>query len=857
MSSVNGLSNTKPDRVPLRDVQNEQLNMQGTPTLMFKHASTHVKDSNMKHEVVLGENPSSLAITTEVYNIGQTMDTTDEHQDIILKSFACLEGEVVVEGESVLSDISVLIGRLGLVDNVPLQSDSDETNGIEDTEDNETSKEHVDHPYSCRSRSTGYSASSVLHQEEEVSTIELENVTFKSLMCFGGEVLVSDSSAISNESIIIKDLASGNNSQYETTPVSKVDTEVVSINTQPLGHSYCNWKSHESFIEDSCTISTVNDVSQSTVEHNVGTQCEHPDLSEGCYGVSNEQEEVTLKSLSCSGLEIEIADLSKVSEMSLLLYNLAEEQSLNCLNDVTENAGQSFASLTPGSKHIDHMYCHAKEMSLVLNVSSTENELFTKSECLSERSGNTVDATSPLGHITEEKFVSVTCHEIEKSKTHEESSQHLSALNRENKAESSDVAKLNNSDGKPKDESSVVTAKHVEELNQQLMPEMKEPISHSEETLCPQDAVLENVGRETNIPKVRTLTLKDEEIHPEIEVMRLCDASSQAISDHQDISSAIVLTRSCTPKTPTLSRSVLHDPTAENPMSHLWPELPESPMPPPLLNSTSLVNAFSYTPVPSDPPKKKDVKPSADHQNELNAPPVFGNGPLQEQLRQMAELLMVASGKMVVPAAAPENHQNVSVGTSPVSTRSVCVWSTPVQRMERSVNTSGTMEICKQADVSDASTSTDSLLWNLSPGNLEHLSRTELEQRLTSTLIMVEVLTQQLTSSRAHNPSKDASPSDLREKLIQTDHTELRQNGTYRDLYGTALERIQCLEYDQEILHSLYNSIQAMRVGLISFKSSTEDAILKMKQIGDTVNVDQETLSRQASQMKSLYGRYK
>jgi len=33
-----------------------------------------------------------------------------------------------------------------------------------------------------------------------------------------------------------------------------------------------------------------------------------------------------------------------------------------------------------------------------------------------------------------------------------------------------------------------------------------------------------------------------------------------------------------------------------------------------------------------------------------------------------------------------------------------------------------------------------------------------------------------------------------------------------------------------------------------SFKSSTEDAIFKMKQIGNTVNVDQETLSRQVSQ---------
>lgn len=645
------------------------------------------------------------------------MDATDEHQDVIFKSFACLEGEVVVEDEPVLSDISVLISRLGLEDNVPFQSDPDETNGIED---NETSEEHVDHPYSCRSRSTGSYVSSILHQEEEVSTIELENVTFKSLMCFGGEVFISDNTAISNESIIIKDLASGNNPQCKTTPVSKVDTEVLSINTQPLGHSYCKWKSHESFTEDSCTISTVHDTTQSTVEHNVGTQCKPPDLAEGCHGVSSGQDEVTLKSLSCSGVEIEIADLSKVSEMSVLLDNLAEEQSLNCLNDVTENDGQSFASWTPGTKHIDHMYCHPKEMSHVINVSSTENELFFKSqlslECLSECSGNTVNATSPLGNITEEKFVSVTCHEIKESRTrfNQESSQHLSASNGENQTESSDVAKLNNSYDKhkePKDESSVMTAKHGLDLDQQFMPEMKEPVSHSEKILCPQDAVLENVGGETNIPKDKTLSLKDEEIHPEIEVMRLCDTSSEAIADHQDLPSAIALTRSCTPKTPTLSRSVLHEPSAENPMSHLWPELPESPMPPPLLNSTSLVNAFSYTPVPSDPPKKNDVKPSAHHQNVLNAATVLGNGPLQEQLRQMAELLMVASGKMVVPAPAPVNHLNVSVGTSPVAMRSVCVWSTPVQRMERSVNTSAAMEICKQADVSDASTSTDSLLW--------------------------------------------------------------------------------------------------------------------------------------------------
>lgn len=878
MSSVSGLSNPRSDRVPLRDVQNELLNLQETPNVPLKHVSMYERDPKMKHEVVPDENPS-LTITTEVHNHGQVVGATDEHQDVLLKSFVCLEGEVVVEDERVKSDESVLIGRLALEDNDPLQSDPNETAEAEGTEDNQTSQEHVDHPYYYRSRSTGSDASSILYQGEEVSICELGNVTFKTLVCLGGEIQVSDGSAISDESILIKDLTSRNQSQCKNTPVSKVDMEAVSVNPQPLGHSYCIWKNHVSLCEDDSTFSTVNadDTSQSTFEDIGGTQCKpksivnpndhkNTDLSEG---VSSRKGEVTFKSLHCSGIEIEIADLSKVSEMSVIMENLAEEKSLLCLNDISENDSQSFAALAPESKHVDHMYCHTKEKSQALNISSTENEVCSKSQLSSasllEKSGNTIGDTSTIGNF-EKMYESVTCHEMEASKTvaSKESSQHLTALNSENKMENTDAVPLSDNDDKlkvSKDDSYVMTEKNVEEhLDQQFLPERDKAVSCCEEILYPQGASFENVGHKASFLKDKTLVLKDEEIHPEIEVMRLCDRSDEAVTVHQDLPSALVLTGSCTPKTPTLSRSVLNDHTAENPLSHLWPELPESPMPPPLLNSTSLANALSYTPVPPDPPKKKGVEPklaSADHQKLLNAPPIVGNGPLQEQLRQMAELLMVASGKMVVPASAPVNHHNALVGTSPIAMRSACVWRTPVQRMERSVNTSGAMEILKEVYVSDASTSTDSLLWNLSPGNLEHLSRSELEQRLTSTLIMVEVLSQQLTSARAHNPSKDTSPSDLRDKLIQTDHTELRQNGTYRDLYGTALERIQSLEHDQEVLQSLYNSIQSMRVGMNSFKSSTADAIFKMKQIGDTVIVDQETLSRQASQMKSLYGRYK
>lgn len=664
--------------------------------------------------MVPDEHPS-LTIPTEVHNVD--IGATEEHQHVILKSFVCLEGEVVVEDEPVKSDESVLISHLALEDDVPIQSDPNETAEAEGTEDNQISQEHSDHPYYYRSRSTGSDASSILYRGEEVSTCELGNVTFKSLMCLGGEIQVSDFSMISDESILIKDLTSGNHSQCKNTPVSEVDTEAVSVNPQPLGHSYCIWKNHMSLCEDSSTISTVNAdaASLSTFGDIGGTPCKtknlnnhkNTELAEGYHEMSCRKEEITFKSLCCSGVEIEIADLSKVSEMSVLMENLAEEQSLLCLNDISENEGQSFAALAPGSKHVDHMYCHTKEKSQVLNMLSTENEVSSKSQLSSasilEKSGNTIgNTTSTTGN----SMKSVTSCEIEASK--------MVA----SKESSTDAVPLKDNDDKlkvPKGYSSIMSENNVEEhLDQQFLQERNMAVSHSEEILCPQGASFENVAHTVSILKDKTLDFKDEEIHSEIEVMRLCDRSGEAASVHQDLPSALVLTGSCTPKTPTLRRSVLNDHTAENLLSHLWPELPESPMPPPLLNSTSLANALSYTPVPPDPPKKMAVEPelaSADHQKLFSAPPIVGNGPLQEQLRQMAELLMAASGKVVVPASAPVNCHNALVGTSPIAMRSACVWSTPVQRMERSVNTSEAMEFLKEVYVSDASTSTDSLLW--------------------------------------------------------------------------------------------------------------------------------------------------
>ena len=71
---------------------------------------------------------------------------------------------------------------------------------------------------------------------------------------------------------------------------------------------------------------------------------------------------------------------------------------------------------------------------------------------------------------------------------------------------------------------------------------------------------------------------------------------------------------------------------------------------------------------------------------------------------------------------------------------------------------------------------------SLPPGSLECFPREELEQRLRSSMIMVEALVQQLTAARAQGrPSAGPAPSELREKMVQTDHTELSQVKTHSD----------------------------------------------------------------------------
>ncbi|PWA30720.1 hypothetical protein CCH79_00009171, partial [Gambusia affinis] len=146
----------------------------------------------------------------------------------------------------------------------------------------------------------------------------------------------------------------------------------------------------------------------------------------------------------------------------------------------------------------------------------------------------------------------------------------------------------------------------------------------------------------------------------------------------------------------------------------------------------------------------------------------------------------------------------------------------------------------------------------LPPGSLESLLRPELEQRLMSSMIMVEALVQQLAAARAHRrPSSGPAPSDLREKLVQTDHTELSQTAMYRDLYMEALNRITELELDGNSLQNLVQAVQEMRAAMSSLSSDTDVALSNMKKMGETVREDHQNLASHYELIKSLFEKSK
>ena len=147
----------------------------------------------------------------------------------------------------------------------------------------------------------------------------------------------------------------------------------------------------------------------------------------------------------------------------------------------------------------------------------------------------------------------------------------------------------------------------------------------------------------------------------------------------------------------------------------------ESPISRPLFNSTALRTRYLATPrvsrhreVPEQlPPAKGSVVaaaagPASQELRGLPDPPLIPDGSLQQQLLQMAEYLILASGKMSTESAP---FAVAAVAPPAVESHSICVGTSPVKWVDRCFNTSGQFVRKREISVADGCTATDPLLW--------------------------------------------------------------------------------------------------------------------------------------------------
>ncbi|XP_029909614.1 sperm-associated antigen 5 isoform X2 [Myripristis murdjan] len=964
------------ERTPLRSLQNDILHL-STPSSRLKSRSLPDVDAMKmtKRDVhFCGPDPNpqcppSVNVTEasppKFLDKMSTIDAaateaTFGFGDITFKSIVCAGGEVEISGSSMLAEHSIVLCQ----DQTTKNTYETEDSVISDSMIVQSCDAHIEHPYYNPERG----ASSVnidsaclsemsnttlalwnLHDTHnvQVSTVTqndlfgAKDVTFKSFNCDGGEVEVSDTTRLPEETIPLPEVQ-----LEESLQCNSVNSSIFSDDcSQPcqvehIDHPYYSGK---------------NDVAPS-VTH-MSTFSETPD---GVEKTADRLTDITFKSFTCTGGEIEVSDGTELADETIpLLMCQFANSSVSDSDSINLSTSAVDYNLQYNTDHLDHPYCHIEN-----SISSQSGKLPVIQEplpcCLDElneaeqtslleaggqtgREGDGICTGVEVGHsdaikLSEKtsplpKDQTVICQSLCNNSTStrilqgdipdhcEQSSCHL---------ERDEVLLVTDPPGfsAPLLASTAIKAMKDVSLNCQV-----QETSTSKDSLLPEDLCLPSVCQGAESSDCRQLRAFEgnalpvaEQVHPQCDfnVPSRNDALESNEAKHSAVDSTgnAPVVSSSAEKPPTdnpsdvlkelsefpsvaksmqlkilspfvrgnslarvqayraLDQFLAEDSALEDEKSllapanpdptGLWPGVLESPMPCPLFNSTTLGTRDCDRPQPALVTEKAedlDVKPCTMPLSEVEKAvldrPLIPEGPLQQQLRQMAEFLIFASGRMdtaavSVPAPPPPTHTVKSGDPLRTESHSVCVGTSPVKLVDHSLNTSGQFERKREFSVADNCTITDPLLWNVPPGSLECLPRPELEQRLRSSMIMVEALVQQLAAARTHGgPTAGPAPSDMREKLVQTDHTELNQTTMYRDLYMTALGRIRELEEDESSLQNLIQCMQDTRITMAALSCETDVALSSLKQIGDLVKEDHQSLATQYGHMKSLYERSK
>ncbi|KAM8879304.1 sperm-associated antigen 5 isoform 1-T2 [Spinachia spinachia] len=874
------------ERTPLRSLQNE---MPSTPSPRFKSPPgadvvqpTTANVPFCDPGAHLHRPPSPKANPTN----GSLMDEAAcGLGELTFKSFICPGGEVEVSGSSACGEESIALPKDQAMEN-PCEMEHGATC---DSIIDHSCSNHAEHPYyhaeaedasavdvdaAClRDTSNTKLASKCLVNGEVAQDFRAStnDVTWKSFVCDGGEVMVSDVTGLQDEAIPLP----------EAQPV------------EPLRDSSGNLTN----LSDCGQIGQAEhaDHPYFSVENAVCAATHLAETTDGSEKLADGSSDVMFKSFNCTGGGIEISDGTKPADETV---PLPADQSATCEESYSHGVDPSTSPCDHDGQNrndnFDHHYCKMERdrsrepLPFSLDVEEEDEQIST----VVPDSLTGSYKTSPLPDEQALVFQPLEDNSVPTIVTQEYIQDDCLPPNSHGENRE-DVGTSSQTDTplKALDDTSVEC--HMQEMSQKTLvhpddialPSMlhrteSSVCSHLTETPTPVKVYAEHVsqlqissgahksseatggalGSSGSGPVLCNSAGKPQaENLPDIlQVPPECPAVASAFNF--GILSPVVRRASLAAlrafKGPAWEKSALEGenvvvgPFNVDPAG-FWAEHTESPMPQPLHNSTTLGGDVG-------------AKPSAEPPLEVELPvletPLIPDGPLQQQLRQMAEFLFLASGKMIPAAAsAPAAAAMVpSEKATPLESRSVCVGTSPVRWLDHSVNTSGQFERKRDISVVDSCTLTDPLLWNIPPGSLDCLPRPELEHRLRSSMIMVEALAQQLSASRENGrPSAGAAPSDLREKLVQTDHSELTQTTMYRDLYLEALARIGELELDGSSLQNLIQHMQGMRVTMTSLTYDTDAALTNAIQIGDVVRGDHQSLVSHYGQMRSIFEKTK
>ncbi|XP_024859870.1 sperm-associated antigen 5 isoform X2 [Kryptolebias marmoratus] len=886
------------ERTPLRSLNNEILHM-STPSSRLKSKSQLGGDAGkMGDSLLCDSEPHLLAsqLTKTILTHPDGTQTGSGLGDVTYKSFICAGGEVE---DSVISH------------SLMEQSCCD----------------HIEHPYYnpnvkqphsvgisavnvCEVSGSAFSFGDVDGKEDaqdlessHADCSEEKRVTLKSFVCFGGEVELSDTTRLHEETIPLPVTDVSNSSQHNDTYfVNSSDDSTQLCQVEHVDHPYCGGENGKT-----------------------PAFTTFPETTKESETLANELNGLTLESFNCTGGEAEVPASSELLEETLpLTFSRSVSGCESHRHSVDQSVDQSALAGDDGVQNSsDHPYCTIKNRSTSqegFSCSSRVVGVERMSLLLTEgrdvaHEGSVILPAAEDGKsdddqdletfpappqaqwencppVDDSASTSLTQDRIERANSHLETGEVVespadigsSPTNASLKAANNVTVKYEVQEVTEHSEDSVVpSVVHGAERSgcSRLAASAESPahqgvqerLDHLLQVCFPngppessegQDSAL---GSSANGPAFCSSTEKPAEDLPDV-LKVLSECPSVPLAVQLGLLSPIVKRASLsllkTPGNLPLNRFLADNFALEGDkslVSHinadpskLWAEHMGSPMPRPLFNST----AVGYKSQPGSATKQKadsGGKTQAVPQSE--DAPLIPEGQLQQQLRQMAEFLILASGQMgATGASAPPPA--VFAAPSRREPHSVCVGTSPPKLTDRSLNTSGTFVRKRELSVVDSCTETDPLIWNLAPGSLGCLSREELEQRLMSGLIMVEALVQQLAAARAQGPvPAGPAPSDLREKLVQTDHTELSQTTMYRDLYVEALSRISELELDGRSLQDLVQSVEDTRASMVSLSGDADAALSNVNEWRDAVGEDRRSLVSHYQRVESLFDKWK